>query len=143
MRALRLTLTLAALGAVGLAAYSVGRAQEGKNVDGRLFEMRIYYAAPGKMDALHARFRDHTCTLFKKHGMGIVGFWSPTKPEEAEQKLIYILSHASKDAADRSWKSFREDPAWISAKNASEKNGKLVAKVEQVFMNATDYSPLK
>jgi hypothetical protein len=33
----------------------------GKKVDTRVFELRTYYAAPGKMEALHARFRDHTC----------------------------------------------------------------------------------
>jgi hypothetical protein len=111
--------------------------------DTRVFEMRTYYAAPGKMTDLHARFRDHTCALFKKHGMTIIGFWSPTDAKQAEEKLVYILAFPSKEAADKSWKAFREDPDWNSAREASEKNGKLVAKVDSVYLNPTDYSPLK
>jgi hypothetical protein len=111
--------------------------------DTRVFEMRTYYAAPGKMTDLHARFRDHTCALFKKHGMTIIGFWSPIDAKQAEEKLVYILAYPSKEAADKSWKAFREDPDWNTAREASEKNGKLVAKVESVYLNPTDYSPLK
>jgi hypothetical protein len=133
--------------AVGLALLAVpgsGTSDEkkGKKMD-RVFELRIYHAAPGKMKALHARFRDHTCALFKKHGMTIVGFWSPQDADEAEKKLYYILAYPSKEAANKSWKAFREDPDWLKAKAASEKDGTLVAKVESVYMNPTDYSAMK
>ena len=109
----------------------------------RVFELRIYHANPGKMKALHARFRDHTGKLFKKHGMTIIGYWSPTDTDEAEKKLYYILAYPSKEAAERSWKAFREDPDWVKAKDESEKDGKLVDKVESVYMSPTDYSPMK
>src|SRR5512145_2405171 len=79
--------------------------------DSRCFELRTYYAAPGKLEALNARFRDHTCALFKKHGMEIVGFWMPTDKEQgAEIKLVYILAHKSREAAKQSWKDFGNDP---------------------------------
>ncbi len=128
--------------AAGFAVYAAGK-EDKKVQDTRVFELRTYYAAPGKMDALNARFRDHTCRLFKKHGMTVVGFWTPTNPDEAQRKLIYLLAHASKDAADKSWKAFRDDPDWTAVKTASEKDGKLVEKIEQVFLNPTDYSPMK
>jgi hypothetical protein len=115
----------------------------GKKVDTRVFEMRTYYAHPGKMKALHARFRNHTNKLFEKHGMTLIGYWSPINEKEAEQKMVYILAYPSKEAADKSWAGFRKDPDWIKAKNASEKDGPLVAKVESVFLNPTDYSPIK
>ena len=86
------------------------------------------------------RFRDHTNALFKKHGMEIVGFWTDEKRPEV---LIYILAFPSKDAADKSWREFREDRDWQQAKADSEKDGALVTKVESVFMNPTDYSPIK
>jgi hypothetical protein len=114
-----------------------------KKVDTRVFEMRTYYAFPGKMTALHARFRDHTCKLFQKHGMTLIGFWSPIDAKTAQQKMVYILAFPSKEAADKSWKAFQDDPDWKAAKAASEKDGKLVEKVESVFLNPTDYSPLK
>jgi hypothetical protein len=112
--------------------------------DSRCFEMRTYYAAPGKLEALNARFRDHTCALFKKHGMEIVGFWIPTdKDKGADNTLVYILTHKSREAAKQSWAAFVNDPDWKQAQAASEVNGKLVEKAESVFMAATDYSPVK
>jgi hypothetical protein len=131
--------------AVKAAAEAEARAAaaEAKKGDSRVFELRTYYAAPGKMEALHARFRDHTVGLFQKHGMTIVGFWSPLDKTEAEKKLVYILAYPSKEAADKSWKAFREDPEWVKAKDESERNGKLVDKVESVYMSPTDYSPMK
>jgi hypothetical protein len=134
-----------AVGAVlaGVAGVLTHEAQGGKKVDNRVFELRTYYAPPGKMEALHARFREHTNKLFVKHGMTIIGFWSPIDSKQAEQKLIYVLAFPSEEAADKSWADFRNDPDWKAAKAKSEQNGSLVAKVESVFMNPTDYSPLK
>jgi hypothetical protein len=111
--------------------------------DGRVFEMRVYYAPAGKMKDLQARFRDHTTKLFEKHGMTVIGFWNPTDPKEADVKLIYILAYPSKDAAEKSWADFRKDPDWMKAKAESEKNGSLVEKVESTYLKATDYSPIK
>lgn len=111
---------------------------------GKVFEMRTYYAAPGKMDDLHARFRDHTCGLFKKHGMELVGFWEPVDAKSGKgEKMVYILAYPSREAATASWKAFGADPDWQKARTESEKNGKLVAKVESVFLNSLDYSPIK
>ena len=111
--------------------------------DTRVFELRTYYAHPGKMKALHARFRDHTCKLFEKHGMTLVGFWSPIDRGQAEEVMYYILAYPSKEAADQAWKAFRADPDWLQAKAASEKDGPLVSKVESVYLSPTDYSKLK
>src|SRR5438309_11506217 len=132
------------LGAAALGlAVAARAAREEKNVDGRVFELRTYHAAPGKMEALHARFRDHTCKLFEKHHMTIIGFWNPTDAQQAERKLIYLLAFPSKEAAAKSWKDFGADPEWKAVKEASERNGKLVERMESVYLNPTDYSPLK
>jgi hypothetical protein len=96
------------------------------------------------LEALNARFRDHTCRLFTKHGMEIIGFWIPTDKEKgAENTLVYILAHKSREAAKQSFANFGKDPEWQKARAESEANGKLVEKVESVFLGATDYSPLK
>jgi hypothetical protein len=104
-----------------------------------VYELRIYYAAPGKLDALNARFRDHTCKLFEKHGMTNVGYWVPV--DNKENQLIYLISHASRDTAKKSWKEFVSDPDWQAAFKESEKDGKLVDKAVNTYLNATDYSP--
>src|SRR5438552_17985399 len=124
---IRFALLATALVLAALAA-SAGLARsekEEKKMDDRVFELRIYHAAPGKMKALHARFRDHTCKLFQKHGMTLVGFWSPTDPQKAEEAMYYVLAYPNKAAADASWKAFRDDPDWKKAKADSEKDGSL------------------
>lgn len=107
--------------------------------DSRCFEMRVYYAAPGKLEALHARFRDHTIKLFEKHGIVNLGYFVPL--DNPESKLIYFLAYPNRAARDQSWKAFMADPDWQKAYKASEVNGKLVAKVEAPLLTATDYSP--
>ena len=107
--------------------------------DTRVFEMRTYFAPAGKLDELHARFRDHTVALFEKHGITNIGYWVPI--ENTDNKLFYVLAYPSRAARDTSWKEFMADPDWQTAYKASEVNGKLVAKVEQRFMTATDFSP--
>ena len=106
----------------------------------RFFEMRTYYAAEGKVEALDARFRDHTNKLFVKHGMDLVGYWHPV---DKPNVLVYILGYPSREAREQSWKDFNNDPEWKAAKSKSEEHGTLVTKVDQVFMTPTDYSPIK
>jgi hypothetical protein len=118
---------------------------EAKKSPARYFEMRTYHAAPGKLDALHARFRDHTMALFKKHGIESIAYWTPVDKdgEPVKDTLIYIVAYPDRKAHDDAWKAFRDDPDWVKAKGDSEKDGPLVEKVDSVFMNPTDYSPMK
>jgi len=106
----------------------------------RFFEMRTYYAAPGKLEALLARFRDHTTAIFEKHGMVNVGYWVPLT--NSENKLIYLLAYPSREAREKAWKEFWVDPVWQAVAKESEKDGKLVGKAESVFLTATDFSPV-
>lgn len=111
--------------------------------DRRVFEMRKYYALPGRLDALNTRFRDHTTALFAKHGMENIGYWVPTEGPEAGKVLIYLLAYPSMQAKDAAWKGFRNDPEWKKAREASEKDGKIVEKIESTILKATDYSAIK
>ena len=125
---------------VGVAFYP---AKGDEKVDTRVFEMRTYTAEPGKIDELHARFRDHTLKLFEKHHMTVIGFWKPTDAEQAKQKLVYLLGLPSQEAAAKSWKDFQADPEWKTVKEASEKNGPLVENIDSVYLMPTDYSTHK
>ena len=109
----------------------------------KVFELRIYTATPGNLDNLHARFRDHTTRIFGNHGMKVVGYWTPTSEEESENTLVYMLEHASQDAADASWRAFGQDPEWDRVAEASNANGQILAGIERKYMEATDYSPMK
>jgi hypothetical protein len=110
----------------------------------RVFELRTYHCLPGKLEALKARFRDHTTKLFEKHGIQNIGYWVPADTDKGkETTLIYILAHPSREAADKAWKAFREDPDWVKARTESEKGGKIVEKAESVFMDPVDFSKMK
>ncbi len=109
----------------------------------RVFELRTYTTNDGKLDELHKRFREHTNKLFVKHGMELVGYWTPAEGPESENTLVYILAYPSREAREASWKGFLADPDWQAAYKASHANGPLVKKVDSKFLKPTDYSPIK
>ena len=106
-----------------------------------VYELRVYHANEGKLDALLARFRDHTVAIFNRHGMKSVAYWTPTDEPLKGRTLFYILQHPSREAAAANWKAFRDDPEWVKVSTASEVNGKLVEKVDSTYMTLTDFSP--
>ena len=113
--------------------------------DIRVFELRTYTTAPGRLKNLHGRFRDHTCKIFENHGMKNVAYWTPMDDNKGKSNtLIYIISHYGTTQAKKNWRGFAGDPAWKKARAASEKDGKILAKApHKVFMNPVDYSPIK
>lgn len=110
---------------------------------GPVYELRTYTTVEGRLDALLARFRDHTTKLFEKHGMKNIGYWVPADEPRSKNTLIYILRHESREAAKKSWEAFRKDPDWIKARTASEASGKIVEKVESIYLTPTAFSALK
>ena len=124
-----------------VSGYAVGRASQ--PAPAHVYEMRTYTATEGKLDAVNARFRDHTQQIFARHNMKSIGYWVPSEGPMAGTTLIYILEHPSREEAKKNWAEFSADPEWQKAKAASEVNGRIVAKAESVFMTATDYSAIK
>ena len=108
----------------------------------RVYELRTYTCFDGKLEALKARFRDHTIEIFNRHGMESIGYWVP-QDERKSNTLIYILAHPSREAADLHWKEFAADPEWKKVAAESEANGKIVQKVDRVYMDPADFSKLK
>jgi hypothetical protein len=146
MARMKTTLVTAVTAALSVAVATLtGFAARSSNApDTRVFELRTYHAAPGKLEALHARFRDHTSDLFQKHGMTIVGFWVPTDADKgAGETLIYMLAFPDRAAATAAWRAFASDPDWVKVKADSERDGPLTTKIDSVFTSPTDYSPLK
>ncbi len=106
----------------------------------RVFELRTYTTPEGKLDLLNARFRDHTRTIFDRHNMTSIGYWTPV---ETPNTLVYILAHPSVEEAKKNWDAFRNDPEWQKVKAETEAQGLTGIKVESRFMKATDYSAIK
>jgi hypothetical protein len=107
-----------------------------------VYELRTYTAPPGKLDALEARFRDHTEAIFKRHDLKTIGYWVPE--ENKDNLFIYIVEHKSKADADKNWAAFQADEEWKKVRAASEANGPLTTKApERIFMDPVDFSKLK
>lgn len=109
----------------------------------RVYELRTYTAPEGKLPELQKRFRDHTLRIFEKHGMKNVGYWVPQDAPAKDTTLIYIISHASRDAAKKSWADFGADPEWKKVAAESQVNGRILSGVVSVYMDPADYSPMK
>ena len=124
-----------------LSGYAVGRASQ--PAPSHVYEMRTYTATEGKLDAVNARFRDHTRRIFERHNMKSVGYWTPLEGPTAGTTLIYILEHPSRDAAKKAWADFQADPEWQKVSAESQVNGRIVSGVVSVFMDATDYSAIR
>ena len=108
----------------------------------RVYELRTYTSGEGKLEALKTVFRDHIIELFKRHGMESIGYWVPQDPERSQNTLIYMLVHPSREAADKNWAAFHNDPEFQKvAKDLKE--GKIVQKTASVFLTPTDFSALK
>jgi hypothetical protein len=144
MSQLRLVATTLGVFAAGFVAgqwLDVGDAEaQGR---GKVFELRTYTSPDGRLDDLVARFRNDTLRIFEKHGMHNVGYWLPTDAPASSNTLIYILAHDSREAATQSWAAFRADPEWKAVTDRTQANGPIVTKVDSVFLEATDFSPMK
>ena len=108
-----------------------------------IYELRTYTTAEGKLDALHERFSNHTNTLFVRHGMTLIGYWTPSEGEEADNTLVYLIAHESRDAARENWAAFGQDEEWRKAYADSRKDGPLVTNIVSKFLVPTNYSPLR
>ena len=108
-----------------------------------VYELRLYHANEGKIDALKARFRDHTDAIFKRHNMKSIGYWSPEDAPSSQNLFIYILQHPSRQEAEKNWAAFQADPEWQRVKAASEAHGKLVDHIDRYFMDPTSFSALQ
>ena len=102
-------------------------------------EWRIYDAMPGKLLDLNNRFANHTLGLFAKHGITSIGYW--TEVFGTSNRLVYMLGYPNVSEREKSWAAFQADPEWQQARAASEKNGPLVAKVSNLLLRPTAYSP--
>lgn len=126
---------------LSLLALAISSVFAGQAADTRLFEMRTYTVAPGKLEALHARFQQHACRLLERHGIVNVGYWARLNETAGPEQLVFVLAHRDRSARETAWKAFMADPEWQAVYKESEANGRLVEKVDVRFLQATDYSP--
>jgi hypothetical protein len=124
---------------LGITAVSQSRAQSPSHV----YELRMYHANPGKLDAIVARFRDSSIAIFNRHNIKSVGYFLPQDGPDAGNLLVYLLEHPNRPDADKNWAAFNADPEWQKVRAATEANGALISKIDRWFLNPTDFSALK
>ncbi len=107
-----------------------------------IHEIRIYHCVPGRLSALHERFRNHTLAFWDKHGIRQVGFWT-TLIGESNHALTYLLQWDSLAEREQKWNAFQADTDWIKARAASEAVQPIVARIENQILTPTDYSALR
>ncbi len=107
-----------------------------------IYEYRVYEAAPGKMEALNARFRNHTLGIFERHGIKNIGYWTSAVGDYSD-RLIYIIAFEDEGHRERAWAAFRADPEWNKVRSETEVDGALTARVFNTLLSPTDYSPLQ
>jgi hypothetical protein len=111
--------------------------------DKRVFELRTYTSPDGKLSDLHARFRNHTTSLFQKHGITSIGYWVPQDAPQSANTLVYMIAYPNRAEAKKRWAEFQADPIWKAALTESQLNGPLQNKVESLFLDPLDFSPIK
>ena len=139
-------LTIAAALLLGtILGWSTATLRADAEKEGLVYELRTYTTFDGRLPALNDRFKNHTMKLFEKHGMKNIVYCTPVDNDgkPVDNKLVYLLAHKSQTAAKSSFAAFVKDPEWVAARDASEKDGKIVTKLESQFLVPTDYSPMK
>jgi hypothetical protein len=126
----------------GAAVVLAFKAIHGANPSPHVYELRMYHVHPDKMDALKARFGDHTDAIFKRHNMKSLGYWVPEDPPSSQSLFVYILEHPSRQEAEKNWAAFQADPQWKKVKAEPEAQGPLVDHIDRYFMDPTSYSAL-
>ena len=138
------TKVLCILSFLGGAAVTLGFSNFGRsNPPEHVYELRLYQVNDGKMEALKARFGDHTDAIFKRHNMKSIGYWVPEDAPYSQNLFIYILEHPSREEAKRNWAAFQADPEWKKVKAESETQGPLANHIDSYFMDPTSYSAVK
>ncbi|MGB7218194.1 MAG: NIPSNAP family protein [Vicinamibacterales bacterium] len=119
------------------------RAAVSAQAKNHIYEIRTYTAAEGKLPALLKRFRDYELPIFEKNGMHAILYSVAAEAPLSENTFVYILEHEGRDSARKGWAGFLADPAFRAAVQESDAGGRAVVKVDTVFVNPTDFSPLR
>ena len=107
-----------------------------------IHELRVYYCIPGRLPNLLKRFDTITLKIWEKHGIKQAGFWT-VLVGESSQALYYLIEWESMADREKKWTAFQADPNWISARAETEKDGPIVAKVANAFLQPTSFSSVK
>ena len=107
-----------------------------------LYELRVYECVPGRLPDLVKRFDTITLKLWEKHGIKQAGFFT-TLIGESHQELTYMLAWESLADREKKWAAFQADPEWNTKRAETERNGAIVARVENCILQPTSFSSVK
>jgi hypothetical protein len=106
-----------------------------------IYEIRSYDVVPGRMPAMHARFKNHTVGLFQRHGIEVLGFWEAMIG--TTNLLHYLCRFEDLAHRERAWAAFGADPEWLRVRAESEKDGPIVARIRNEIWRPSPYSAMQ
>ena len=107
-----------------------------------IHELRIYHCMPNRLPDLLRRFRDVTLGIWERHGIRQAGFWT-VAVGSSNQDLYYLLAWESLAERDAKWTAFQRDPEWGEKRAASERDGPIVASIENLILQPTGFSAVR
>jgi hypothetical protein len=107
-----------------------------------IHELRVYTCLPGRLPALLKRFETQTLRIWEKHGIRQAGFWTNMVGPD-NNTLTYLLAWDSLAERQQKWSAFISDAEWHAARDASEKDGLIVANVANSFLAPTSFSSVR
>jgi hypothetical protein len=133
---------LVSFGAGSLLTARLARIELVRADSGRVFELRVYHAVPGKLPVMESRFRDTTSKLLAKHNLNVVGYWTAEDAATADSCFVFLLAHQGREEAKKNWEAMRTDPEFQTVIK-SEQAEKTLEKADVTYMRPTDFSPMK
>lgn len=107
-----------------------------------IHELRIYHCVSGRLPALLKRFETITLGLWDKHGIRQAGFWT-VDIGPSNQSLYYLLAWESLAERETKWAAFQSDPEWQAKRAETEKDGAIVASLENMILRPTAFSSVR
>ncbi len=107
-----------------------------------IHELRVYHCVPGRLPNLLKRFDTITLKIWERHGIRQAGFWTVLIGDN-NQALYYLLEWESLAEREQKWNAFQADPEWITKRAETEKDGAIVARVENQMLVPTAFSSVK
>lgn len=107
-----------------------------------IYEMRVYRCVPGRLPALLKRFETVTLDIWARHGIRQAGFWT-TLVGSSNLDLTYLLEWDSMADREVRWTAFMSDPEWLEKRAASERDGPIIANIENSFLQPTAFSSVR
>lgn len=94
-----------------------------------LYELRLYTVVPGRVEDIHARFRDHLPKLMARHGIDQVARWTATAGPDTPL-FVYMMAYDNLAQREQQWDAFYQDDEWWRVRAATNAGEQMVERFD-------------